>query len=226
LHSLGSVDHPADRATDAMVFNIAAQQQRDGRWHIGGTARPPIEDGDVSRTALGIRAIKAYGLPARGAEMDARVTRAVAWLRAATPRSVEDHSFRLFGLAWGGADAGILQRGAHDLVALQRADGGWAQTTAMGSDPYATGLALLALMEAGRIASTSDTVRRGTQYLLSTQRADGSWYVRSRSLKFQPYFDGGFPYDHDQWISAMATGWATAALAHTLNGSATIAAAR
>jgi hypothetical protein len=37
--------------------------------------------------------------------------------------------------------------------------------------------------------------------------------VRSRALKFQPYFDGGFPYEHDQWISAMATGWATAALA-------------
>jgi len=49
--------------------------------------------------------------------------------------------------------------------------------------------------------------------LLSTQRADGSWFVRSRSPKFQPYFDGGFPYEHDQWISAMATGWSTAALA-------------
>jgi hypothetical protein len=63
--------------------------------------------------------------------------------------------------------------------------------------------------------STPDAavVARAIGYLLSTQRADGSWYVRSRSPKFQPYFDGGFPYEHDQWISAMATGWATAALA-------------
>jgi hypothetical protein len=39
--------------------------------------------------------------------------------------------------------------------------------------------------------------------------------VRSRSPKFQPYFEGGFPYGQDQWISSMATGWATAALAST-----------
>ena len=43
------------------------------------------------------------------------------------------------------------------------------------------------------------------------QAADGSWYVRSRAPKFQPYFQSGFPHDHDQWISAAATSWATAA---------------
>jgi len=42
--------------------------------------------------------------------------------------------------------------------------------------------------------------------------------VRSRSPKFQPYFEGGFPYGHDQWISSMATGWATAALAASQDG--------
>ena len=36
LYTLGgfaAVGHPADRATDALVLNVAAQQQRDGRWH-------------------------------------------------------------------------------------------------------------------------------------------------------------------------------------------------
>jgi hypothetical protein len=55
------------------------------------------------------------------------------------------------------------------------------------------------------------------KFLLSTQHGDGSWYVRSRSPKFQPYFDGGFPYAHDQWISSMATGWAAAALTLALD---------
>ena len=55
------------------------------------------------------------------------------------------------------------------------------------------------------------------RFLSSTQRADGSWYVGSRSAKFQPYFESGFPYEHDQWISSMATGWATAALALSTN---------
>ena len=49
--------------------------------------------------------------------------------------------------------------------------------------------------------------------MLDNQLEDGSWYVRSRSPKFQPFFESGFPYGHDQWISRRATGWATTALA-------------
>jgi hypothetical protein len=48
---------------------------------------------------------------------------------------------------------------------------------------------------------------------LKTQHEDVSWYVRSRAPKFQPYFESGFPFGHDQWISASATAWATIALA-------------
>ena len=59
--------------------------------------------------------------------------------------------------------------------------------------------------------------QRGVKYLLSTQHADGSWYVRSRAPKFQPFFESGFPYGHDQWISSMATGWAAAALVMTID---------
>jgi hypothetical protein len=47
---------------------------------------------------------------------------------------------------------------------------------------------------------------------MDTQWEDGSWYVRSRAPKFQPYFQSGFPYDHDQWISSTATSWAVRAL--------------
>jgi hypothetical protein len=31
-----------DWTTDAMILNVAAQQLRDGRWHVGGIARPPV----------------------------------------------------------------------------------------------------------------------------------------------------------------------------------------
>ena len=68
------------------------------------------------------------------------------------------------------------------------------------------------------VPTTDPAFQKGVRYLLSTQHADGSWYVRSRAVKFQPYFESGFPYGHDQWISAMATGWATAALATALPG--------
>jgi len=71
------------------------------------------------------------------------------------------------------------------------------------------------------VPASSEAVRRGTNYLLSTQRADGSWYVRSRSPKLQPYFEGGFLYGPDQWISSAATAWATTALASSMRADST-----
>jgi squalene cyclase len=144
--------------------------------------------------------------------MAERVQRAAAWLLKAKPLTTEDHAFRLLGMTWGGADPTARRDAAQAIVRLQRQDGGWGQRQEMASDAYATGLMLYALKESGSVPAPA-VVERGSRYLLSTQRADGSWYVRSRSAKFQPYFDGGFPYEHDQWISSMATGWATAALA-------------
>jgi hypothetical protein len=51
---------------------------------------------------------------------------------------------------------------------------------------------------------------------MRTQYADGSWYVRSRAVKFQPYFESGFPFGHEQWISAAGTAWAAMALSVTV----------
>jgi squalene cyclase len=60
----------------------------------------------------------------------------------------------------------------------------------------------------------SDPVyRRGVRFLLETQRPDGSWHVKSRALGFQPYFESGYPYGHDQWVSCGGAAWATMALA-------------
>jgi ankyrin repeat protein len=217
LAQLAADGYPADRATDAIVFNIAAQQLADGSWHaLTGPTRPPIEDGEFSRTALGIRAFSAYSIPARQAELKERIQRAVNWLKTAKAVTNEDRSFRLLGLAWSGADAGALRTAAKAVVADQRPDGGWGQRAELASDAYATGLAMFALCESGAVAASDPAIQKGAKFLLGSQRADGTWYVRSRSPKFQPYFESGFPYGHDQWISSMATGWATAALATTL----------
>jgi ankyrin repeat protein len=211
LAAMAISGYPADRMTDALLANVVAQQRGDGRW-FQPSARPPIEDGDFFRNALGIRAMTAYGAPGRAAEMKERIARAQNWLAKSTPVTTEDRNMQLLGLHWAGAETNGLKK---TMVAGQRADGGWAQRDELGSDAYATGQTLYALAQSG--FSTADAAyKKGVEYLLATQHADGSWYVSSRAPKFQPYFESGFPYGHDQWISSMATGWATAGLAYAV----------
>ena len=86
----------------------------------------------------------------------------------------------------------------------------------MQSDAYATGEALWVLSETGVLSPNDPVYRRGVQFLLNTRQKDGSWRVRSRAPKFQPYFESGFPYGHDQWISSAATARAVVALARAI----------
>jgi hypothetical protein len=206
-----------DHIVDAMVHNIAGEQTRAGNWHLPAIARPPMEDGDFSRTAICLRSLAAFPLPGRKAEFDERIQRAAAWLKAATPRTTEDRSMQLLGLKWANVDRRETEAGLKKLIALQRADGGWAQTPDLTSDAYATGEVLHTIHELG-ISANDEVYRRGVTYLLKAQLTDGSWHVASRAPKFQPYFQSGFPHDHDQWISSAATAWATIALTHAISG--------
>jgi ankyrin repeat protein len=225
LSGLKNAAYEPDRLTDAIVANIAAQQHPNGSWHVGGIVRPPIEDGDFFRAALGIQAMKAYGPPGRAAEWADRTNRAKQWLLSAKAETTEDRNMQLLGAMWAGADSATVAKLAKTIAAQQRSDGGWAQHDGLACDAYATGQTLYVLAAAG--FKPSDVVfQKGVKHLLATQAADGSWHVASRAPKFQPYFESGFPYGHDQWISAAATGWATAALSHALDAKAALSAAR
>jgi len=214
LAAMAAMGYPANRATDGLVADIAASQMADGSWRlIGGIgSRPPAEEGLVTRTALCVRSLKAFGPPGRAKEMNARIEKARRWLLAATPVTSEDRNMQLLGLYWGGADAAALKPLASTIAAAQQSDGGWRQIEGLGSDAYATGQSLYALAKAG-MAANDPVYAKGVAFLLATQAVNGSWRVASRSPKFQAYFNSGFPYAGDQWISAWATGWATMALA-------------
>ena len=218
LVALAASGVEADRSIDAAVANVLSQQRADGRWtlSIGGVARPPVEDGDVTRTFLAINMMKSYGPPGRASEIAGRMERAVKWIRGVKASTAEDRNTQLLALDCAAVDRAVIERFAKAIVAAQRQDGGWAQRDGLSSDAYATGQTLLALLKTGSIAPTSTAAQRAVKYLLATQYADGSWYVKSRSPKFQPYFESDFPFGHDQWISAMATGWAASGLALAL----------
>lgn len=207
---------PPSIATDTAVYYLAAKQRAAGHWR-GLATRPPIQDRDFNRTAMGIRTLAVYGTPARRSEMAARIARAAAWLAAQTPRTTEDRIWQLLGLAWAGAHADVRETRTRELLALQRPDGGWAQTAYLASDAYATGQVLYALRETGRPAADA-AIRRGVAFLLRTQAADGTWHVKSRAMKIQPYFESGFPYGHDQWISQAGTAWAAIGLTMAAGG--------
>jgi len=136
-----------------------------------------------------------------------------AWLAKATPMTTEERAFQLLGLGWSGAGKDPIRKAARALVAEQRPDGGWSQTSLLASDAYATGQALVALSESGARPVTDAAYKRGVDFLLKTQYADGTWFVKTRALRIQPHFESGFPYGFDQFISAAATNWATRALA-------------
>jgi N-acyl-D-amino-acid deacylase len=207
-----------DRKTDILAANLAAYQGGDGGWHLPGYARSPLQENDFSRTSMAIRALKTYGTPGRASEMKQRIERARQWLLRTTPATTEDFDARLTGVAAAGASASELRKLAEPILARQRPDGGFSQRDGLASDAYATGMTLWALANAGVVKTSDDVYRKGVKFLLATQAADGSWHVPSRATKFQIYFESGFPYGHDQWISTMGTGWAASALAMALAG--------
>jgi ankyrin repeat protein len=213
VEALVRAGYAPNRITDFLAANLALAQGGDGGWHLPGYSRSPMQDSDFSRTAMAIRALKTYGPPGRAEEMKQRIERGKQWLTHAEPAILEDMDMRLVGAAAAGASGTELRKLAGPILALQRADGGWAQRQAFPSDAYATGMTVWALNEAGVMRPDAKAVK----FLLGTQSPDGSWHVASRATKFQQYFESGFPYGHDQWISTMAAGWAADALALSLD---------
>jgi ankyrin repeat protein len=218
LIGLYAEHYKPDLNTDAAAMFIRSRQMPDGRWVFGTDGRPPLcTDGDIAATVLSMHALQLYTPKVDRPEYEKAIQRAAAWLAQSEPRTHDDRTWRLLGLAWAGTNQEATRRAMRDVVAAQRPDGGWSDLATMSSTAYATGKALVAVQAAG--VPVSDPVyQRAVQFLLSSQLEDGSWYVQSRALGGQPYFDADFPHGVDQWISAAATSWATMALTLSAGG--------
>lgn len=213
LHAGG---YAGDIATDAMVRYLLGMQEPNGAFRKAGFgSRPPLEGSAFTTTALTVRAVLAYAPKPWRADAERAVERAAQWMATTPTADTEDRTFQILGLLWAGYKGPALDIATKDFLAEQRSDGGWAQLTAMQSDPYATGEALVSLNLAGVLRPSDPAFRRGIQFLLRTQAEDGAWFVKTRTkLRIQAQFDLGFPaYGEDTWISAAATNWATMSLA-------------
>jgi hypothetical protein len=212
LLGLAADNYAPDAATEAQAIWLKRRQAADGHWPIM-TIRPPIESNDIEVTVVSMRALQKFAPHWKRDEYAKAIDRARAWLINAEAEQTEERALRLLGLSWANAPKTVIADAARQLLATQRADGGWAQLETMGSDAYATGEALVALHESGTAGTNNRAYRKGVEYLLRTQIDDGSWQVESRAVPIQAYFESGFPYGVNQWISAAATAWATTALA-------------
>lgn len=198
---------------------ITARQDADGSWS-SFHQRPPSSYSFFTETALSLRAIQLYSDASQKAVAAAHIARGRKWLESHSPPDTEGRTYQLLGLWWAGADRAQLHKLAQALLATQQSDGGWSSLDGRASDAYSTSEVLVALHDAGGVLISDPRWQSGIRYLLKTQAADGSWHVVSRlhppASVSPPYFESGYPYGHDQFLSALAADWAVGALARAL----------
>jgi ankyrin repeat protein len=206
-------------ATAVYVKLLISRQNADGTWD-SYHQRPPTSYSRVTFAALGLRAVDLFHHPSQAAAAAARVARARRYLETQKPDSTEERAYQLIGLGWAGAPRSERVKLAAALKAQQQADGGWRAIRGRTSDIYSTAQSLVALHRAGEVAPSDPSWQRGIAYLLKAQAADGTWRQTSRLFPpaplSPPYFDGGYPGEHDQFISLSAASWAVMALCDAL----------
>ncbi len=214
LWALANGGWKPDETTTAVAEYLIVWQQDLVHWKPQ-SQRPPTENSLFTSTHVALRALKTFGTQEQRERIEQRFARVRKWLHETPAQDTEDRVARLRALRLVGADT---TSAARELRDTQRADGGWAQLADTTSDAYATGTTLVALHQAGGLATTDAEYQRGLGFLLATQVPDGSWHVRTRSKPIQTYYESGYPHGEDQFISITAAGWATTALALALPG--------
>ena len=202
------------RSTDTVAVHTAAMQRQAGNWHVGDVSRAPIQESEIARTARGMRTLQVYGPPALKAEFAQRIERARDFILEAHAKTNDDFAMQLVGAHWGGAPRDKVQslgRGARGDAARGRRMG--TERESRERRVCDRRVAVGAAGERSVGARRTRLIGAACSFCCETQWPDGSWHVRSRAPKFQPYFQSGFPFDHDQWISSAGTAWAVLALA-------------
>jgi predicted kinase len=209
--SLPALSAGQKQSLELIAGEIVRKQQPDGSWEFFATLRrPPINESQTTDAAWILLALQGEAGPDAPPAQREALTKGRAWLDAA-PRSdlYQDRVLKVLLGIRSGKPRQALQGTIDELLALQRADGGWSQTVpGWKSDAFATGQTLYVLALAGLTAERPE-IKRGLDFLVATQMHDGSWPMRSRATP------DGSPGSATLLtpITCAASSWATLALA-------------
>jgi hypothetical protein len=209
--SLSSLTDGQKQGLKLITGEIVKKQQPDGSWEFFATLRrPPINESQTTDAAWIILALQGETGPDAPPSQRAALAKAIAWLDAAKPSHLhQDKVLKLLLGVRSGKPRKTLQTTIDELLALQRADGGWNQTVpGWHSDAFATGQTLYVLALAGLTAERPE-IQRGIDFLVATQKPDGTWPMLSRSTP------DGSPGSAKLLtpITCTASSWATLGLA-------------
>jgi hypothetical protein len=209
--SLPSLTEGQKQSLKLIAEEIVKKQQPDGSWEFFATLRrPPINESQTTDAAWIILALKGEMGPDAPQAQRAALSKALAWLDAAKGSDIhQDKALKVLLGVRLARPRKTLQPTIDELLALQRADGGWSQTVPeWKSDAFATGQTLYVLSLAGFSANRPE-IQRGIDFLVATQRPDGSWPMLSRSTP------DGSPGSSKLLtpITCAASSWATLGLA-------------
>ncbi len=181
--SLPTLEDRQKQSLQLIADEIVSKQQADGSWEwFAGLRRPPINESQTTDAAWIIMALDGETGPDAPEAQRAALAKAIAWLDGAKPADLhQDKVMRVLMDVRSGKPREAMQGTINELLALQRADGGWSQTVPEPkSDAFATGQTLYALALAGYTAEQPE-IKRAIDFLVATQLPDGSWPMISRS---------------------------------------------
>jgi hypothetical protein len=209
--SLPSLTDGQKQSVRLIAEEIVKKQQPDGSWEFfAGLRRPPINESQTTDAAWIITALQGQTGPDAPKSQREALTKAITWLDGAKHSDLhQDKVLRVLLGIRSGKPRKALQTTIDELLALQRADGGWSQTVPeLKSDAFATGQTLYVLSLAGFTAEQPE-IKRGIDFLVATQKPDGSWPMISRSTP------NGEPGSSKLLtpITCAASSWATLGLA-------------
>jgi hypothetical protein len=178
--SLPSLDEGQKESLRYIADHIIKKQRPDGGWDFY-LSRPPINESESSDAAWLILALQGETGPGASEQQRAALAKATAWLaNTKLPDNFQDKVFKVLLSVRAGEPRDKAQGTVAEILALQRADGGWAQKADWPSDAFATGQTLYVLSLAGFTADRPE-IKRAINFLVATQKPDGSWAMTSRS---------------------------------------------